>query len=60
MKEIIKHLKLDSSKEIIIMSAIKQREIDNLEILRRIEQWVNEEITKGELLEILENQYNKQ
>ena len=59
MKEIIKHLKLDSSKEIIIMSAIKQREIDNLEILRRIEQWVNEEITKGELLEILENQYNK-
>jgi hypothetical protein len=59
MKEIIKHLKLDSSKEIIIMSAIKQREIDNWEILRRIEQWVNEEITKGELLEILENQYNK-
>lgn len=56
MREIIKHLELDSSKEIIIMLFIKQREIDNLEILRRIEQWVNEEITKGELLEILENQ----
>lgn len=60
MKEIIKYLKADLSREIIIMSAIKQREIINLEVLRRMEQWVNEEITKGELLEFLEYQYNNQ